>query len=79
MAPDHIQDLLAGEGLAGVLHKHLHDGVLHLGELDALAVLLQGAVAGVQQEGRLVDLTGVHGGAAGAAHQGIHAGGKLGG
>ena len=32
-----------------------------------------------QQEGRLVDLTGIHGGAAGAAHQGIHAGGKLGG
>src|SRR5699024_412712 len=29
-APDHVQDLLPGEGLPRVLHEHLHDGVLHL-------------------------------------------------
>ena len=77
MPPDEVEDLLAGEGLAGVLHEHFHDGVLHLRELDALAVLLQGAVAGVEEEGRLLDLTGVHGGAAGAAHEGVYAGGQL--
>ena len=49
-------DLLPGEGLPRVLHEHLHDGVFHLGQLDTLAVLRQGAVAGVQQEGLLIDL-----------------------
>ena len=77
MAPDHVEDLLAGERFAGVLHEHFHDGVLHLGELDALAVLLKGAVAGIQEEGRLVDLAGLHGSAAAAPHEGVHAGGQL--
>ena len=79
MAPDHVEDLLTGEGLAGVLHEHFHDGVLHLGELDALAVLFEGTVAGVQEEGGLIDLAGLDGAAAGAAHKRVHAGGKLGG
>ena len=77
MAPDEVEDLLAGEGFAGILHEHFHDGVLDLGELDALAVLLEGAVAGIEKEGGLLDLAGVHGGAAGAAHEGVDAGGKL--
>ena len=55
--PDALEDLLTGEGLAGVLHEHLHDGVLHLSQFDPLAVLLQRAVAGVEQEGLLQDLT----------------------
>ena len=79
MPPNGVQDLLAGEGLAGVLHEHFDDGVLHLGELDALAVFLQGAVAGIEQEGRLADLADLHRTAAAAAHERVHAGGKLGG
>ena len=59
-APDAIQNLLPGQGLAGVVHEQLDDGVFHLGQLDALAVLLQRPVPGVEQEGRLSDLTAVH-------------------
>ena len=54
--------------------KQLHDTVLHLGQLDAHAVLLQGAVAGIQQEGRLADLSPLscRSIAAGTAVEGIH-------
>ncbi|CAN4002036.1 hypothetical protein ICNMLN_ICNMLN_10855, partial [Dysosmobacter welbionis] len=77
-APDHIQDLLPGEGLARIFHEHLHDGILHLGQLDSLAVLLQRPVAGVQQEGILPNLPGLGDLlSAGPAEQGVHTGGKL--
>ena len=77
-APDHVQNLLPGESPAGVLHKHLHDGILHLGELDTLAVLLQSAVAGIEQEGVLPDLSGLGGDISpGPAEQRVHPGGQL--
>ena len=77
-APDLVQDLLPAQGLPRVLHKELHDGVLHLGELDPLAVFLQGPVPGVQQKRLLIDLPGLLLSAAPRpAEQGVHPGGQL--
>src|SRR5699024_4955997 len=50
-APDCRENILPGEGAAGVLHEELHDGILHLGELDPAAGLVQGAIAGVEDKG----------------------------
>ncbi len=55
-APDVLEYVLAGERLAGVFHKELHDGELRLCQLYALAVLVQSAVARVEEEGPADDL-----------------------
>ena len=72
-----MQDLFPCQGLAGVFHEELDDGILHLGELDALAVLFQAAAAGVEDEGGLADDAVVADVAANAAVEGVDAGGEL--
>ena len=77
-APYQIQDLLPAECLAGILHKHLHDGIFHLGQLYPLAVFLQSTVAGVEQEGLLMDLPRLFRHcAASPPEQGVHTGRQL--
>ena len=55
----------------------MHNGVFHLRQLNALAVLLQRTVAGIQQERCLPDLAGILLFPAAAAHQRVHAGSQL--
>ena len=80
VAPDSGENILAAHGLAGVFHKQLHQHVLDLGKLQALAVLFKSAIAGVEQEG-----TALYLGAAllvlvdaQTADECVHAGNKLG-
>ena len=48
-----IEDILTGEGAAGIVHKHLHNGVFHLRKLDPCAIFLKRAVAGIELKGSL--------------------------
>ena len=82
MTPYGVQNLLAAERLAGVLHKQLHQAEFHLCQLDPFAVFLQCAVPQIQHEGRAGQLVLLrlllHAAAAAAAHQRVHACRQLG-